>query len=212
MPALHQPAAALGIDVAHYDGDVNWAEVLQPGGRSFGFVKATEGSTVVDSMFESNWRRMGEVGITRGAYHFFRGASGVEEQAGHFLNTVPFIRTDMPAVLDIEVTGGLEREVLVQRAKAWLRIVEERTGKRPIIYSYPSFFAEHLDDSFGDYLLWIAHFTNAARPIIPQGFADYAFWQYASAESGLVRVPGVPGTVDANRFNGTHAELVARYC
>ena len=39
-----------GIDVSHYQGDVNWDKVAE-GQTKFAIAKATEGSTLVDSSF-----------------------------------------------------------------------------------------------------------------------------------------------------------------
>ncbi len=200
---------AVGIDVAHFDGEVDWAAVLE-GGWSFGFAKATEGASFVDPLFSRNWEQMGG-GATRGAYHFFRASVDAEQQARHFLKTVQFAPTDLPAALDVEVTDGVSGEALVVAVRCWLNVVASQTGRSPIIYTGPSFWSTNLDDSFGAYPLWIAHYTPASQPRIPVGWSDWRFWQYAGGESGQVHVPGVTGGVDADRFNGSHEELVARF-
>ena len=92
-----------GIDVSDYQSNVNWQAVAQ-GGILFGFVKATEGGTLVSQTFARNWSAMKAVGIQRGAYHFFRPASSVQAQIDLFLNTVKLEPGDLPAVLDLETT------------------------------------------------------------------------------------------------------------
>ncbi len=201
---------AVGIDVAHFDGEVEWAAVLAAG-WSFGYAKATEGVSFVDPLFAQNWQQMGEVGITRGAYHFFRPSVDAEQQARHFLSTVQFLPTDLPAALDVEVIDRVAGEALIVAVRSWLNVVAAETGRTPIIYTGPAFWSANLDDSFGEYPLWIAHYTSASRPRIPAGWSDWTFWQYAGRESGEVHVPGVTGGVDADRFNGSHEELVARF-
>ena len=206
----HQSAFALGIDVAHFDGDVDWGSVLQAG-MSFGFAKATDGLSSPDSKFTQNWQRMGEVGITRGAYHFYRGSKDAQTQAEHFLNTVTLGPADMPAVLDIEVADGASGATLVEGISTWLLAVKEATGKTPIIYTGPGFWEDHMqNDGFGGYPLWIAHYTHAAAPKLPIGWDDWTFWQYASGESGEFKIPGVAQAVDINRFNGSHDALVQK--
>jgi lysozyme len=206
-PTTHQSPNALGIDVAHFDGTVNWGTVLKAG-MSFGFAKATDGIGFTDSEFKANWNMMGQVGITRGAYHFFRGSQDAGKQADHFLSVVKLIKTDMPPVLDIEVPDGVASKTLIDGAKAWLDAVEKATGRVPIIYTGPAFWSEHMSPNFGRYPLWIAHYTHAPEPIVPANWNKWTFWQYASGESGQVHIPGVAGAVDINRFNGTHADLV----
>jgi lysozyme len=59
-----------GIDVADQDGRVDWTAVKNSG-KTFAFVKATEGVSIKDSAFAHHWQTMKTVGIIRGAYHFF---------------------------------------------------------------------------------------------------------------------------------------------
>ena len=42
-----------GIDVSHFQGNVDWKK-MEEQGISFSYIKATEGSSYVDPMFESN--------------------------------------------------------------------------------------------------------------------------------------------------------------
>ena len=58
-----------GIDVSHYQGNINWSKVATSGIK-FACAKATEGITYVDPSFSANWVGMKSVGLTRCAYHF----------------------------------------------------------------------------------------------------------------------------------------------
>ena len=42
-----------GVDVSHYQGDINW-EVLSGEGIDFAFIKAPEGSSYIDPTYECN--------------------------------------------------------------------------------------------------------------------------------------------------------------
>lgn len=55
-------------------------------------------------------------GIQRGAYHFFRPESSVQGQINLFLKTVKLEAEDLPAVWDLETTGGLITGELCDRA------------------------------------------------------------------------------------------------
>lgn len=71
IAAAEGPAGALAaIDVSHHSGAVDWQQVVEQG---FGLVylKATEGVDSADPMFEEHWRALGELGVARGAYHYF---------------------------------------------------------------------------------------------------------------------------------------------
>jgi len=50
----------------------------------------------------------------------------------------------LPAALDIEVTDGASTAALLTGASAWLVAVQSATGKRPIVYTYPSFWKSTL--------------------------------------------------------------------
>ncbi|WP_392533932.1 GH25 family lysozyme [Nostoc sp. C117] len=195
-----------GIDVADQDGRVDWTAVKNSG-KTFAFVKATEGATVKDSAFPHHWQTMKAVGIIRGAYHFFHPhTSDPVLQAKEFLKTVGQLQPgDLPPVLDVEVTDKGNSQGVINAAKQWLAEVEkgllQQTKKaiKPIIYTYPGFWQELGNPSdFADYPLWIAHY-NTPAPSIPGAWqGQYIIHQYAGDISGVV---GVSGRADLNRFN-----------
>ncbi|MDB9512276.1 GH25 family lysozyme [Kamptonema animale CS-326] len=184
-----------GIDVSDYQPNVNWQAVANSG-ITFAFVKSTEGTTFVAETFARNWAAMKAAGIQRGAYHFFRPASSIQGQIDLFLKTVKLEPGDMPAVLDVESTGGLGATEICDRMAIWLEAVEKATKMRPIIYTYPGFWDNLGTKRFGDYPLWIAHYTTAQEPWVPGGWNTWTFWQYTDKGS----VGGVAGSVDVNIF------------
>jgi lysozyme len=207
----------LGIDVSNHNPSINW-QTVKNAGVLFAFVKATEGATYQDPTFTRNWSAMKEVGIIRGAYHFFRPNRTPEEQVNNFLSLVKFQPSDLPPVLDVESwpqTVGqqwksLTLEQRITAIKSWVQLIEQRTGEKPIIYTSPSFWREYLNNTqdFTAHPLWIAHYTSRPEPDVPAnnwGGKGYKFWQYT--ESGTVA--GVTGNVDRNRFKGTLENLIA---
>lgn len=192
----------LGIDVSHYQGTVDWNAVAAAG-NSFAFTKATESSTITDQYFAKNWPAMKSAGLLRGAYHFFRTGVDPSAQAKLFLSVVKPSAGDLPAVLDIEVAGSASNSAIISGISVWLDTVAQAIGRPPIIYTSPGFWNAHMNNQFGSYPLWIAHYTSAANPTIPNGWKTYTFWQYT--QSGQVN--GVSGSVDRNRFNGDLAAL-----
>src|ERR1044072_4305833 len=73
-----------------------------------------------------------------------------------------------------------------------------------MIYTMASFWNAHLDNQFGDYPLWVAHY-DVQSPTIPQGWSNWEFWQHSQSGS----VSGVTGSVDLDWFNGSLADLMA---
>jgi len=45
-----------GLDVSHYQGDIDWALVAEENQYQFVFIKATEGHDFVDNKFDNNYR------------------------------------------------------------------------------------------------------------------------------------------------------------
>ena len=197
-----------GIDISHHNsGKIVWdslfvmtdsrrrtvrdpylAKEIKP--VSFVFIKATEGASLKDRDFKGNWKEAGKTGLRRGAYHFFRTSKDGEIQARNFINTVGELRfKDLPPVLDIETIHlGCSRELLNQRALQWLKAVEKRYGKKPIIYASSSFIKDYLNEEIRDnYPVWVAHYEKE-RP----AYEGWTWWQFT--DKAVVK--GVPGLVD----------------
>jgi uncharacterized protein with LGFP repeats len=73
--------------------------------------------------------------------------------------------------------------------------VERRTGRLPIVYSYPYFWQRAMagDRSFGAYPLWLARYSDSRPDPLP-GWTQWTFWQHTSS----AQLPGIPGYVDHN--------------
>lgn len=189
-----------GIDVSHYQSAIDWPAVAAEG-IDFGFVKATEGQDMQDSIFCENWQAMRTTGIVRGAYHFFRPGTSAVAQARHFIETVHLEYGDLPPVLDIEVLDEVSPNLMVTRLKIWLEMVELAYGIRPIIYTNMKYYNQHLADHFPDYKVWIARYSNSRPSLLEQ--RDWDFWQYGNRG----QIPGIDGPVDLNVFQGTYQDL-----
>ena len=164
-------------------------------------IKATEGTSIVDSRFKDNFTQAREYGFIRGAYHFWSNKSSARDQAYFFLDNVLLIDGDLPPVLDIEnkpkdvSIEDFQRDVLT-----WLHIVEDRYHVKPIIYTYYKFKMNYLDAPvFDDYPYWIAHYyvDKVEYP------GEWKFWQHTDAG----RLPGINGYVDFNIYNGSYYDL-----
>jgi lysozyme len=74
------------VDLSHHNGNVDLVQA-QAAGTVRVIHKATQGTTFVDPMYQTNRDKAKQAGLFWGAYHFGEGADGVE-QADHFLRTV----------------------------------------------------------------------------------------------------------------------------
>jgi GH25 family lysozyme M1 (1,4-beta-N-acetylmuramidase) len=142
-----------------------------------------------------------------------------------------FNERDLPYALDLEnncvsasgktCTRYLPKAQITLWAKTFLRVVKEKTGRTPIIYSYPSFLEGAMvrDDELRKYPLWLAQYAiDPADPIAQPGLKEggcyvhswttancssqWIIWQYSSC--GIAPKYGVPGSrLDLNVFRGT---------
>jgi lysozyme len=188
-----------GIDVSHYQRNVDWAS-LQEDNITFAFMKATEGVVFFDSHFKRNWEEARKANIVRGAYHFFHPSKDAETQANHFLKHVQLLPGDLPPVLDVEITSKADKHKIRKGVRTWLNVVEKKWGIKPIIYTNYDFYIHYLDGHFDEYPLWIAHY-EIDSPRLRQD--RWTIWQL----SEKAELTGIGGSVDFNVFKGSRAAL-----
>lgn len=193
-----------GIDVSHYQEDINWELVrnanLNNDPIRFVIIKATEGESIFDEYFNRNFFHSKLNYLIRGAYHFFVPGVDPKKQANLFIRQVHLETNDLPPVLDIETIGKLSEVDLKRDVKIWLDIVEKHYGVKPIIYTGYKFKIRYLNDStFNQYPFWIAHYN------IPKlkYKGKWHFWQHTDRGT----IDGIKGFVDCNIFNGTLKDL-----
>jgi lysozyme len=194
---------AHGIDVSKAQITVNWPSVAGAG-YVFAFIKATDGQDYVDPDFKVNWTGAAQAGLLRGAYHFFRAEDSPQVQAQFFWDTVSGMGDgELPLVVDIEENMGQSNSTVLSNLTHFLQDLEQLSGRQPMIYTYSSFWNSLGSERFGGYPLWIAEYTTASAPNLPNGWTTWEFWQYS--EKG--QVPGITGSVDLDVFNGSADDL-----
>ncbi len=178
-------------------------------GKRFAYMKASEGTTLVDPTYPANRAQAKAVGLYVGAYHFARPNADPGDavaEADYFLAMSQLAAGDLRPVLDLESTGGLSPAALQDWVRTYLARIYERTGARGLIYTSPTFWKNAMGDTTwfatnGYGMVWVAHWTSDPAPIVPGanwGGTGWTFWQYTSSGS----VPGITGRVDLDRFNG----------
>lgn len=190
-----------GIDVSSYSGTVDWSQVLAQG-KGFAFLKATEGMTLKDSAFATNWPLVKQAGMLRGAYHFYVTEDDPEAQASFFIDNVSLEPGDLAPVVDVEVLGKGTQPGLPGQLKTFVDLIAGHYGIKPVVYTTASFWDANLDDSFGAYPLWVAEYGVQA-PRLPSGWQDWVLWQW----QGDATVPGVESTADLDRANTDGVDL-----
>ena len=192
-----------GIDVSHHQGIINWKAVKatekQEYPISFVFMKATEGGDYKDRRFAENFRQAREVGLIRGAYHFYNPNSEPIRQADFYISQVKLEKGDLAPVLDIERKPRDKAKLQADLVK-FLNRLEQHYGVKPIIYTSYKYRVRYLDaPEFAKYPLWIAHYY--VDSLSYEG--PWQFWQHTDYGT----VPGIDESVDLNVFNGSLTDI-----
>ena len=196
-----------GVDVSSYQGEINW-ELLASQNIQFAFIKATEGSSHVDSRFAENYSRAAETDLRIGAYHFFSYDSRGSTQADNFISVVYPIEGMLPPVVDVEFYGDKEKNLPDQETtqvelSVLLLALEDYYGIKPIIYVTEKSHRIFISGSFDDYDIWIR--SVFSKPACELG-SNWTFWQYAD-RAQLEGYSGEERFIDMNIFHGTEEEF-----
>ncbi len=173
-------------------------------GRDFAFIKATEGTDFTNADFSTDWPAASSNGIVRGAYHYYHPEEDAVAQANYYLSVVGnFQVSDLPPMLDWEVTDSVSTATDVQNAVTWLKTVAAASGKTPILYVSSDFLnALGNPQELIQYPLFVAHY-DVTCPTIPPPWSSWVFWQ--SSDTGSIA--GITGESDLDAFNGSLSEL-----
>jgi len=196
-----------GIDVSEYDDAVDWA-TAKGSGIDYAFVRVSDGLAYPDSKFAEYWPAARAAGVIRGAYQYFRPDVDPVQQANLLLSSMGTLMPgDLPPVLDLEVADGLSTAAVTTAVQTWISTVTAAIGRAPIVYaglySWPT-LTGGADVTTSP--LWIAQYTSAACPDIPDPWTQWLFWQHS--DTGVVN--GVTSSqLDLDVFNGTLDDLKA---
>ena len=178
-----------GVDVSAHQGTIAWEEVARDD-ISFAYIKATEGGDFIDDRFLTNWSAAEDVGLPRGAYHFFTLCTPGKLQAENFLRVARPDPVALAPAVDLELAGNCSArppdEEVARELDAFLETVESEWDQEMVLYvgndwreAYP----------IGDATrpLWLRRFL--VRPS-----EDWHIWQL----HGYAAVDGIAGGADLN--------------
>jgi lysozyme len=207
---------------------------------SFVYAKTTQGTRYLDRTFAFHWRNLAQNGILRGAYHFMSADEDPLVQADYFLEQMEqagnLTSGDLPPCLDLEADirkdaakrwivddrgnkrdfwRGQDADDIADKVLTWMKRVEEKTGRTPIIYTSPGWWNDNLKGTkkaaqLQRYHVWVAHYFNSGspargKPDIPAGH-DWVMWQFT--ENGKMKdAEVIAATFDVSIVNGTLEQL-----
>lgn len=212
---LPQPGAAMpnsvlatvaGMDVASYQGNVNWASWWSQG-KKFVWTKATESTSYTNPYFAQQYNGSYSQGFIRGAYHFATpNTSSGAAQANYFLAHGGGWSKDgrtLPGALDMEYNPygstcyGLTKAAMTSWILDFHDTYHAKTGRFPVIYTSTSWWSACVSGDFSSTApLWVARYASSAGTL-PYNWGFYTVWQYTSSP------------LDQDTFNGAYDRLQA---
>ncbi|WP_436516346.1 GH25 family lysozyme [Ekhidna sp. To15] len=174
-----------GIDISHWNGEI--LDAINHHEIEFVICKASEGYTIVDPLFETNWKTLETHSIKKGAYHLYIDDRDPIGQAKNYINAVggSFQKSYFPPIVDIE-PSSLKKGSIVDKDSfqrdliTFLNYLSEYSREIPIIY-VDKYFADTylLSARFKDYHLWLAQYSDSPEPTLPEIWETegYLMWQ-----------------------------------
>ncbi len=195
-----------GIDVSHYQGEIDWPKMKQQG-MDFAYIKATEGSAHEDDYFDKNWKNAKAAEMLCGAYHFFSFESEGAKQAEHFIKKVGDLKGSLIPVIDVEYYGKYAEtppdvEKVRKELGEMVDTLEEKYGRKPMIYCTYNVYRKYIEGAFDEVPLWI---RNVYYP--PEDIGrKWMLWQYTD-RAQLDGYQGEEKSIDCNVFREEKGQL-----
>lgn len=185
--------AIKGIDVSHWQGNIDWSKV-KAAGIQFAIIKAggSDDGFYTDSKWEANYKGAKANGIAVGAYYFVGpkcvNATAGKADAERFIQLLTGKQLEYPVFMDNEAQPASAKAGITEAAIAFCETMEGAGYFVGIYGSTDSGFHERMDDSrLTAYTHWVAQYASKCTYSGP-----YGIWQHSS--SG--RVSGISGNVD----------------
>lgn len=194
------------VDVSHHNGNIDLGKAKAAG--IVGVIhKATQGTSMVDNMYQQNRTKAQAAGLLWGAYHFATLGDGAA-QADFFLSKAAADPQTL-LVLDFEPNGN--STMTLDQARAFVSRIKDVTGKFPGFYSgsliKQLLGGKPVDPLLAQCFLWLAQYGPAPKNI-PATWPTWTMWQYTDGVLGPQphSVDGI-GNCDRDQFNGTVEDL-----
>ena len=185
-----------GIDVSNWQGNIDYSQVKNSG-IDIVYIKSSQGNSIVDSHFRTNYENAKAQGLKVGFYHFLtaRNIPEAEEQATYFASVIAGTSPDCKLAMDFEVFGNLNTQEINEISLAFLQKVQQLTGKEVIIYSDSSNARNTFNSQLAStYPLWVAQYgVNTPNT---GNWSQYEGFQYS--DSGTI--PGIRALTDLDTF------------
>jgi len=153
-----------GIDISRWQHPINWAK-MEAAKPAFLVQRATIAKDYIDPFFMSTVAECQNRAIPFSAYHVVRCDYTAKDQMVNFsaaLKLSGATKTSLPLVLDCELDNGKPPAVIADIVYTCCKILEDKYGKKPMIYSRKQWVETHIGFKYwlNDYDWWIAFYPN----------------------------------------------------
>lgn len=194
---------AFGVDVSHYQKDIDW-KMVASSGKKFAILKCMyeAQSHRIDECFENNYRKCGIYGLSRGVYIFI-GRSSInnpEADAKALLGHLSDRALEYGIWLDYESEHlrKVGKDKLLKLTEIYSKAFRS-AGYHVGIYCNKDWFDHVIPDRLKtDFNFWIARYKKHDDGIynpessLKPSMKNAVAWQYSSKGT----VPGISGAVD----------------
>lgn len=185
-----------GIDVSSWQQNIDFAAVRNAG-IEIVYMKSSEGSSYIDSYFETNYRNAKANGLKVGFYHYVtaRTTEQARAQATFFAKVISGKEPDCKLAMDFENFGNLSTTEVNEISRVFLETLENLTNKEVLIYSNAYSARTIFSSSLSNYPLWVANY-GVSEPGDNGKWSTWVGWQYT--DTG--KISGISGYVDRDYF------------
>lgn len=185
-----------GIDVSEWQGDINFKKVKDAGIKVV-YIRAGQGFSYEDAKFEENYKNAKENGLKIGVYHYVtaRTTEDAITQAKFFASLISNKEIDCKLGMDYEYFGNLTNSQINNVALAYIKELENITGKEVVVYSNTYNAKYTFSKEVAQYPLWVAQYGLSE----PQDNGKWNSWEgFQYSSSG--KVNGISGNVDLDKY------------
>lgn len=188
----------VGVDVSAHNGPALDFDTLRSEGVEFALIKATEGVSLKDSRFHSNYLKARRAGLKVGAYHFFRFDCTGMMQALNLMHSVRGKELDLPLIIDVEEWSNPVTHPTPGVLGSLHEMLDylDSHGYPVMIYTNKNGYERFVKGRLESYPLWLCSLSEL------DGKTDCHIWQFS--HNG--RLKGAPGPIDLNAFTGTREQ------
>lgn len=160
-----------------------------------------------DARFNTHAKNLSERGVNLGAYHYILGNVNYMDQLTAFKKATADFDLPLGYWTDVE---DIRPETMLSRTLVdnYIKAADDLFGEQQGVYTSISRWDAIMGVSYHSFRkLWVAHYTSAARPLLPKtgGWDHEWLWQ----KTNNAKFNGYSGSVDNSVFYGTEAQWYA---